>query len=203
MPISTPRTQPPEVRRSSLLDGTQELLLRKSAEELTIEDITAAAGVAKGTFYLYFKSKSDLLDALRARLAEEILGDHERSLFAVPPTAHAARLDAWFREAIEGRFRRAPLHDALFHSGHGGQRSDDAHGHIAMLAGLLAEGRAAGQFQVTDPEVLAMLLYNAMHGAVDDQLHRGTPAPERLILEVQELARRAVTAVRPPQTGAP
>ena len=39
----------------------------------SIEHITSAAGVAKGTFYLYFSSKDDVLAALADRFAQKLL----------------------------------------------------------------------------------------------------------------------------------
>ena len=38
-----------------------ELIVRKGIDATTVEEIAAAAGIAKGTFYLHFKSKDDLI----------------------------------------------------------------------------------------------------------------------------------------------
>ena len=60
-----PRTKSPETRRQDLLDAGEKVFLEKGVAGATVEDITSCAGVAKGTFYLYFASKDDLLNALR------------------------------------------------------------------------------------------------------------------------------------------
>ena len=51
--------------RQKLIDAGQRLLNEKGYDAMTIGDITEACGVAKGTFYVYFKSKGQLLGALQ------------------------------------------------------------------------------------------------------------------------------------------
>jgi AcrR family transcriptional regulator len=47
-----------------ILDGTMKLLSRQGTRKLSVSDICAASGVARGTFYRYFSTKEDVLDAL-------------------------------------------------------------------------------------------------------------------------------------------
>lgn len=46
--------------KSALLRAGEELFMTKGFTETTIEEITATAGVARGTFYNYFQAKEDL-----------------------------------------------------------------------------------------------------------------------------------------------
>lgn len=50
--------------RQKLLDAVQELLQQKRADDISIEDVTTKAGVAKGSFYTYFKRKEDAICAV-------------------------------------------------------------------------------------------------------------------------------------------
>jgi AcrR family transcriptional regulator len=55
-----------EFRCGEILEAARKVFARKGFEQTTVDDIAAAAGVAKGTLYLYFKSKRDIyLAALR------------------------------------------------------------------------------------------------------------------------------------------
>ena len=54
----------PEVRKNEILDAAEKLFSAKGYEAATVNDILAAVNIAKGTFYYYFKSKEDVLDAL-------------------------------------------------------------------------------------------------------------------------------------------
>ena len=47
--------------RQKILDAASELLLKNEFDELNIDDITNHCGVAKGTFYTYFKHKEDVV----------------------------------------------------------------------------------------------------------------------------------------------
>ncbi|MBR1618075.1 TetR/AcrR family transcriptional regulator, partial [bacterium] len=47
--------------RQKLLDVTHNLIKQKGFYKLNIEDITQSAGVAKGTFYTYFKHKEEIV----------------------------------------------------------------------------------------------------------------------------------------------
>lgn len=62
-------------KRNALLKTAFDLFAEKGFAKTTISDIVEKAGLAKGTFYLYFKDKYDLRDKLIAykgnRLFEE------------------------------------------------------------------------------------------------------------------------------------
>src|SRR5450755_4447689 len=68
-----PRTKAPEERRDELTTAAQHLFLKHGLASTTIEQITSRAGVAKGTFYLYFSSKEDILAALGQGFAQNLL----------------------------------------------------------------------------------------------------------------------------------
>ena len=53
----------------ALYESAYELFIDKGLEKTSIHDIVQKAGVAKGTFYLYFKDKYEIRDKLIARTA--------------------------------------------------------------------------------------------------------------------------------------
>ena len=58
-------------RLVEFLETAQQLFFQKGYEMTSVNDIIEQVGVAKGTFYHYFKSKEDLLDKLVRRFAEQ------------------------------------------------------------------------------------------------------------------------------------
>ena len=60
-------------KRAALLDSAYELFSTKGIAKTTIREIADNAGVAKGTFYLYYTDKSDILDALVSAKATSLL----------------------------------------------------------------------------------------------------------------------------------
>lgn len=51
-------------KRTNILDAAYDLFVNKSFVNTSIDDVVRKAGIAKGTFYLYFTDKYDLVDRL-------------------------------------------------------------------------------------------------------------------------------------------
>ena len=60
----------PEVRRREIIEASKKLFEKKGYENTSVENIINAANIAKGTFYYYFKTKKDVLDAVVKNIAE-------------------------------------------------------------------------------------------------------------------------------------
>jgi len=58
-------------RLTEFLDTARQLFFEKGYEKTSVNDIIEKIGVAKGTFYHYFKSKEDLLDQLVNHFIEQ------------------------------------------------------------------------------------------------------------------------------------
>ncbi len=61
-----------EEKKSSILDAAFKLFLLKGINSTTVDDITKTAGLAKGTFYLYFKDKYAVKDELITRESKKL-----------------------------------------------------------------------------------------------------------------------------------
>lgn len=59
-------------KRDSLLNTSFELFTSQGINQTSISDIVKKAGVAKGTFYLYFKDKYDIRNRLIARKSNQL-----------------------------------------------------------------------------------------------------------------------------------
>ena len=62
-------------KESKLLDTAFTLFTEKGIKNTSIQDIVDQAGVAKGTFYLYFKDKYEIRDVLICRKAQRLFHD--------------------------------------------------------------------------------------------------------------------------------
>ena len=67
-------------KRLKILDAANRLFIDGSFADTAIDDVVQLAGVAKGTFYLYFRDKYDLLDQIIVRRAAEIVSEGCRKL---------------------------------------------------------------------------------------------------------------------------
>lgn len=67
-------------RRNEILDVAEKLFHEKGYEKCTVNDILKEVAIAKGTFYYYFKSKEEVMDAIVLRYKEIILCRAEKVL---------------------------------------------------------------------------------------------------------------------------
>ncbi len=185
------RTKPAEQRRADLLEAGRELFFAQGVAGTSLDDITSRAGVSKGLFYLYFRSKDDLLAALHVQFSSE-LADRIRT--ATDPVADwPAKLDACVRAIFDSYQEHDDLHEVLFRTG--GRVSDShraTHGLVLnAISDLFASGKAAGAFDVEDPEATAVLCWASTHGFDQDFHGDAAPADARLVRAAQQLFRRA------------
>lgn len=183
-----PRTKPSEVRRGELLDAAAKLFVAKGVEDTTVEEITVSAGVAKGTFYLYFASKHEILVALRERFVGGFLGRVHAALDACAEDDWSGRLRGWIEGAVGAYLSDYELHDVVFHEYRPQFRQMKGENIVVTeLAALLAAGAKAGAWKLEDPRLTAIVLFQGLHGAVDDAIVSKEKDGEGLSAQLSEL----------------
>ncbi|MBC3889853.1 TetR family transcriptional regulator [Acetobacterium paludosum] len=60
-----------EIRRREILDVARELFVTKGYDHTSVNDILKIVDIAKGTFYYYFASKEEVLEAIILDIVEE------------------------------------------------------------------------------------------------------------------------------------
>jgi len=155
-----------EFRTREILDAARRLLQSRGVESVTMEEIAAAAGVAKGTIYLYFQGKEDLIQDLITQVGEHMLADIEAivqesgtplekiqqvaSLLLDYLMRERALFPAYARDLLRGgRETATPYWQHL-------QEMEEKF--VTMVTRLFAEGIEAGQFIPADPRLLTFLL---------------------------------------------
>lgn len=74
-----------QFRTREILAAARQVMELRGVETATMEEIAQAAGVAKGTVYLYFRSKDELIYALMSQVGEDLLHDLAARLEAAAP----------------------------------------------------------------------------------------------------------------------
>ena len=98
-----PRPSDPNAR-SRLLEAAGRIFIEHGLDRAKVEDITRAAGLSKGAFYLHFKTKDDAFkEILSSALAElgQILGDMEgsRAEWGVKP--YPEMIEQWLEKDLK------------------------------------------------------------------------------------------------------
>lgn len=66
--------------RARIVDGARAVFRRKGFRSATMSDIAREIGVSKGALYLYFRTKTELLIEIQARVRNEVLVEWETLL---------------------------------------------------------------------------------------------------------------------------
>jgi AcrR family transcriptional regulator len=166
-------------------------LLVDKGQGVTVAEITRAAGVSKGTFYVYFASKTELISELR----EVTIADYQsRTTKAIADRAPVGSTFALSRDLVESSidFLSSDLHSILFPSA-----ADQAHGQREVVQGfeeVLIDSNRKGITNVPDPYWFAVLLVGAANFAVRYGLEAGTFDRNALVNAILELHRRVLDA---------
>ena len=166
MPKATKKEIVTAFRTQEILAATRKLLDQRGLEAITMEEIAAAAGVAKGTLYLYFQSKDKLIQALITQVGENILQDVESSLQAPgTPPEKLIRMVSVLLEYLNRERLLFPIYARELLRGKQDSRKgfwshyqEIEERFLTLVTGLFAEGIATGQFIPANPRLLTFLL---------------------------------------------
>jgi AcrR family transcriptional regulator len=98
-----PRPSDPSAR-ARLLAGARRIFVDRGLDRAKVEDITQAAGLSKGAFYLHFRTKEDAFkEILSGALAElgTILADAEAARATVADGGPEAIVEHWLNTDLE------------------------------------------------------------------------------------------------------
>lgn len=169
------------------MTAAERLFLEKGVELTTIEEITTGAGVAKGTFYLHFSSKADVLQALRARFVQGVLDGIVAAVEGRRREDWRGRLAAWSMACATGYLDAAGLHHLAFVTAPPATREGLSRNIlIDHLSELLAAGACENAWSIDDPGFTAVFLFNALHGVVNQPGIGETPSDRAELLRAIE-----------------
>jgi len=153
----------PEARKLEIVEAA-ERLLQVQGGRVRVEDVVGEAGVAKGTFFLYFPTWEDLLETLRDRLVAEFDATYPLPTELEGPIDWFDVIDWQAGAFIDFAADRQGIGRALFHSEFAEQRPMGVTA-AARLSAVIRAGQEAQAFGPVDPEPTARLLFAAIDEA--------------------------------------
>lgn len=190
-------TKDPDVRRQELMDAAVRVFIDKGIARTTVSDITQAAGVAKGTFYLYFTSKENLLGALKERFVDDIMAHATAHYERVGREDWWALADSIIESFTDFMLERKDMVHVIVQEGinpESHQLFSECEAKIdAMFAAGIQAGVEAGVFRASDPELMARFIHHAFDGTLTHGILYGPPIDrDRHISAAKELVRKAL-----------
>lgn len=144
----------PEIRRAEILGVAARLFAKRGFAATTVDEIVRTADIAKGTFYYYFRTKEDVLEALVTEMVDQMA----RRTRAVAENAELdpiAKLRLMFIEQRLVRDAGASVVDNLHlpqnRELHERNNVQTVKVLGPIMAGVVEEGRSKGMFEVDDP----------------------------------------------------
>jgi AcrR family transcriptional regulator len=161
--VTMARPKNPELR-ASLVEAAQKIFTERGYSKATISEIVKEAGIAQGTFYLYFKSKDDMVDAVAENVLKDMVGTVREIGLSTDKTALVKVqeiirfwLSIWtLQSPLIGEFhepRFAPLHERM--------ASVAVEQLAPVLTVIVRQGVSEGTMDALYPEVTAINWFSA------------------------------------------
>lgn len=160
----------PDERRQEIVAAAMELFTKQGYEKTSVEDITNAIKVAKGSFYNYFKSKREVFEVCITAKTEFIMSEYEHILACKDKTP-IERL----RDYIEYNFMLAEkgdnaglyknIHSPEFEFFHQKAQIEGIYRILPVFIDLIDEGKKNCGFKIDDSEFTASVLLGALREA--------------------------------------
>ncbi|HVY10467.1 MAG TPA: TetR/AcrR family transcriptional regulator [Mycobacteriales bacterium] len=146
-------------RRAQLLEHSLAVLSRLGYAATRVEDICAAAGISRATFYRYFDGKEQVFDALIDLMMAEVLDTAAHLGAVTPDPAGRATLSRWLADLVDITERWGPLVDEvnLLRASNAEARSR-AVAMTARFADLLGGRFADGGVTGVEPRIAALAI---------------------------------------------
>jgi AcrR family transcriptional regulator len=162
------RNRTEEDRKDQILAAARQVFDEKGYEKATVSDIVRRAGVAQGTFYLYFATKQDAIIDLARQPMTEIVSRMEAAL------GSSTNFEELVRAALKIAFdferpnmdlcrlitQASVSRDALFAGSQVMERMWD------QMIGMFTAAIGSGQMNGDDPEMAAVMFHMTLNGAL-------------------------------------
>lgn len=175
------------------------LFMQNGFDNTSVSEIVKGAGMAQGTFYLYFDSKDSVLMALVEAFFGKLLGDAFASAAAI--SSPLARIEAAISTIVTSALSQKEF-IGLLHSGAAAgivnepdKMAESWNLLVTPLAGWIREGIAAGEIREQDERMGAYFVVTLVHEVMERAIIMNYPgSAEEVMPDLQTFVRRALQA---------
>lgn len=151
-------------KREALLDAAEAVLVEGGLAGATVDQITARAGVAKGTFYLYFRTKDEVVHALKQRLWDQLMEAAAEAAARIDRDDLWGGVDAFIETVIDFDIEHREWHRLVGQGWSSPYEGIDEQQMIAIFEDQIRRASERGVIEGGDPALTAVLLYRAVEG---------------------------------------
>lgn len=183
-----------ESRRANVMDVARGIFAQKGYHATSIDDLIEAAGIARGTFYLYFSSKRAIFDELLDELVATLQATVHRidtSPGAPPPVDQMnATVDRVLGTLVENRdLARILLREAIGIDEDFDRKLADFYERIErMIVSAVRTGQRMQLVRDCDATVVARCIL----GAVKEVVHYAVVSRDPRELDIRQMGREVI-----------
>ncbi len=200
----TPRTEARKAAaRERILEAAIDQLDEGGYASATVQAVAARAGVATGSVYRHFPSKSELFAEVFRRATQreiDVLAELARADAGPVVERVAAGVEAFARRALAAPTRAYALIAEPVDAAVDAERLVYRRGYLGVFKGLLDEGVATGELAPHDTELAAAALVGAIAevlvGPLSPSQNGRAPHREALVAGLVQIVVRALPANR-------
>ena len=190
-------------RRRQILDAAREVFAKRGYARSTVDDLVLEAGVARGTFYLYFDDKRDAFEELIDGFAEQITGAIVRIVTDDPDRTVADQVLENIRAIVSVCLAERSMTKILFTDAVGVDPEFERKlttfydAVVLLLTESLRDGQALGVVTDGEPRVLAYLSLGALKELLYQAVTLGlaVESAEALTTQLYQFLRRGYLRV--------
>ncbi|GAB6465661.1 MULTISPECIES: TetR/AcrR family transcriptional regulator [Bacillus] len=168
-----------EERRKEILETAERLFLTKGYTKTTVNDILKEVGIAKGTFYHYFKSKEEVMDEIIMRIIKEDVAKAK----VIVSNPNIPVLEKLFRVLMEQSPKSGDIKDKMIEQFHQPNNAEmhqkslvQSIIHLSpVLTEILEQGIEEGIFSTSYPQETIELLLSSAQVIFDEGLFQWKP----------------------------
>jgi AcrR family transcriptional regulator len=183
-------------RRAELIRAAREVLSEKGYEATTISEIVTRAGVAQGTFYWYFPSKSSVVTTLAQDMQKQIENELRKVFMEGGPLDKKIERSIIEAFRIIGKFRDVL---AIVANAHLGETVSSHHRvfnpYYRLIAQLVRSEQDTGNIDRSiTPDIVATLIVGTVFYAAYECYVYSSPIPiDMVITETARFVRNALS----------
>jgi AcrR family transcriptional regulator len=166
-----------DFRTTEIVRAARRVIAESGFDDASMERIAAEAGISKGTIYLYFRNKEDLLANVAQHGFEELMararaqtararGTPAKLVALVRASLEHTRENREIVRVIQERTQLGIRRESLL----GRKLEDNREGLVEYVASLVEAGARSGELRKCDIRRTARFLIETMRGAIVDRI---------------------------------
>jgi AcrR family transcriptional regulator len=190
----------PDIRRAEILNAAEKLFKKEGYAKTSVESIIKNVGIAKGTFYYYFKTKEDILNAL----VENVIADMQAYFKSIIESDNLAAIEK-LKLMLRGRQKKKITSSPALKIIHQPQNRELQEKHNVetlkvippQIFKVLEKGKEEGAFTKTPSIEIIQIVLAGSQFILDSGLFSWTPKKRKVFLKELQALFELMVDVKP------